>query len=253
MKWIGEREVGEAFTTQEFELSCEGRRVPGLFWAPSGAAPRALALLGHGASTHKRAPYLATLASRLVGQHGFAAAAIDGPVHGARRSDAAEGLGVRAQFREAWQRPETLDEMVADWKATLAALRALPGLADVPVGYWGLSMGTILGLPLVAAEPRIRAAVLGLCGIVPPSEERFARDAEQIRIPILFIQQWDDELFPRARVHALYDRIASREKTLHANPGLHGEVPPREFAASVQFLAAQLTDAPRARDASERA
>jgi dienelactone hydrolase len=195
-----------------------------------------------------------TLAGRLAVQHGFAAAAIDGPVHGGRRDDAAEGLGVRAQFRAAWERPETIDEMVADWKATLDALRALPALGELPVGYWGLSMGTILGLPFVAAEPRIEAAVLGLCGIVPPSEERLGRDAEQIRCPVLFVQQWDDELFPRARVHALFDRLATREKTLHANPGLHGEVPAREFAASVQFLASRLGDRHRgAPENSERA
>ena len=32
-------------------------------------------------------------------------------------------------------------------------------------GYWGVSMGTLIGLPFVASEPRISAAVLGLAGL----------------------------------------------------------------------------------------
>src|SRR3954452_16151632 len=31
-----------------------------------------------------------------------------------------------------------------------------------PVGFWGISQGARIGLPLLAAEPRVRAAVLGL-------------------------------------------------------------------------------------------
>ncbi|WP_372448758.1 hypothetical protein [Streptomyces musisoli] len=33
-----------------------------------------------------------------------------------------------------------------------------------PVGYRGMSMGCGLGIPLISAEPRSRAAVLGLLG-----------------------------------------------------------------------------------------
>jgi hypothetical protein len=49
---------------------------------------------------------------------------------------------------------------VADWQATLDALAGLgyPG----PLGYWGVSLGTLIGVPLAAAEPRIGAAVFGL-------------------------------------------------------------------------------------------
>ncbi|MGH3120659.1 MAG: hypothetical protein ACRDND_06440 [Streptosporangiaceae bacterium] len=36
------------------------------------------------------------------------------------------------------------------------------GQAGGPVGYWGLSMGSAIGMPFVAAEPRIGAAVFGL-------------------------------------------------------------------------------------------
>ena len=101
-------------------------------------------------------------------------------------------------------------------------------------------MGTIFGLPFVASEPRVEAAVLGLMGVTGPTAGRIARDATRITCPVLFLQQWHDELFPRASSLTLFDLIASREKSLHAHPGKHAAVPPAEMFASEAFLAGQL-------------
>ena len=108
-------------------------------WCYSATAGRA----------HKRQGYIVALARRLVRHHGFAAAAIDGPVHGERRQDPRQCRRVRAS-REMWRDDPTMtDEMVADWRAVLDALQSPAVLGSVPVGWWGLSMGTILGLPVV--------------------------------------------------------------------------------------------------------
>lgn len=82
------------------------------------------------------------------------------------------------------------------------------------MGYWGLSLGCGLGVPFVAAEPRVRAAVLGLNGA-----ETSAEAAARITVPVEFLVQWDDELVSRAASLALFDVFASAEKTLHANSG----------------------------------
>ncbi|MFF4146915.1 hypothetical protein ACFY0A_37575 [Streptomyces sp. NPDC001698] len=50
------------------------------------------------------------------------------------------------------------DQAVADWQAALTAVRRLDHVGVGPVGYSGMSMGCGLGIPLIAAEPRIRAA-----------------------------------------------------------------------------------------------
>ena len=92
-------------------------------------------------------------------RQGFVAVAIDGPGHGERLPP-----GQEPDFLGAWKRPETTDETVADWKATLDAVQILTG--DTNVGYFGISMGTMMGLPLITAEPRIGAALLGLMGTV---------------------------------------------------------------------------------------
>lgn len=74
-----------------------------------------------------------------------------------------------------------------EWQATLDALQELPErVADGPVGYVGLALGTAIGVPLVAAEPRITAAVFGL--MWPDS---LVETAKQITVPIEFAMQSD--------------------------------------------------------------
>ena len=107
-------------------------------------------------------------------------------------------------------------------------------------------MGTIIGLPFVAAEPRIDAAVLGLMGLTGPTRDRIAEDAPRVECPVLFLIQWDDELFAREWALGLFDAIGSLDKRLHAHPGRHGDLPPEAFRSSASFLVGRLAPgAPR--------
>ena len=117
----------------------------------------------------------------------------------------------------------------------LGALQALDYVGAGPAGYWGVSLGCGLGVPFVAAEPRVRAAVLGLGGAFAPDGP-----AARITVPVLFLVQWDDERVPRAASLALFDALASAEKTLHASPGRHGEVPPFEQDSALRFFTRHL-------------
>ena len=96
-------------------------------------------------------------------------------------------------------------------------------------------MGCGLGVPFVAAEPRVRAAVLGLGGA-----QACAQAAARITVPVEFLVQWDDERVPRAQSLALFDALASSEKTLHANPGKHGEMPAFELDSNLRFFTRHL-------------
>ncbi len=179
----------------------------------------------------------------LVRHHGIAAVAIDGPVHGDRRADRdIETDQAFHDFGLLWRDDPTMtDEMVADWRAVLDELQEPSRLGPGPVGWWGLSMGTIIGMPVVAAEPRILVAVLGLMGLTGPTKDRLATDAAKVQCPVLFLVQWDDELFKRDRALDLFSALAPKDKQLHANPGGHVEVPPAEFRASVSYLADRIS------------
>lgn len=248
LRWIDDREVAGGSRERRFDVVHAGRVVPGLLWTPaSGAGPWPLVLLGHGGGGSKREGYIVERGRRFAVSHGIAAAAIDGPVHGDRRGDPrADSALVTLEFAQLWANDgETMtDAMVADWQATLGLLQALPDVRDGGCGWWGLSMGTILGLPVVAAEPRIHAAVLGLMGLTGPTRARIEHDATTVRCPVLFLAQWDDAMFPRESALGLFDTLGSTDKRLHAYMGGHGDVPAEALEASTRFLAARLDGEP---------
>ena len=224
--------------------------IPGVLWSPADATGRCpLVLLGHGGGQHKQAPALVARAHRYVTACGFAAAAIDAPAHGDRpRTEQDERLVAGIRQRVAAGEPigphlaryntELSARAIPEWRATLDALQELACIgAGGPVGFWGVSLGSGIGVPLVAAEPRITAAVFGLVG-----HEALAEAAARVTVPVEFLLQWDDELVPREAGLALFDAFASGEKTLHANPGRHAGVPAFELESSERFFARHLVE-----------
>ena len=209
MQWLDptpDTPVRDGMTVREFTLMRGERPVTGVLWQGNDARSGApLIMFGHGASGSRHQRPIPFLAEQLVREHGVFALAIDGPVHGRRQ----EGEGGRAAFWPEWQRPGSAEDMIADWRLALDAMQALPEVGEGPVGYWGLSMGTIYGAPTVAAEPRIKAAVLGLMGISGPSHYRplVEAAAKAIHCPVMFIMQLEDELFTRAEQLALFDAL----------------------------------------------
>jgi dienelactone hydrolase len=246
VRWLDDEEAG-GVRQRQFGVERAGRSIPGLLWTPTGEDDgRPLVLIGHGAGGSKRQDYVVALARRLVRHRRFAVAAIDGPTHGDRRADGPAGPGLAfLEFSQMWAGDPTMtDAMVEDWRSVLDELSELAEVGAGPVGYWGLSMGTILGLPLVAAEPRVGVAVLGLMGLTGPTRERIAKDAPAVTCPVLYLVQRGDEIFPLASALDLFDALGATDKRLHLQLGRHGDVPGEEFEASDAFLARHLS--PRA-------
>jgi dienelactone hydrolase len=238
MEWVGEAVVGRGVAERRFDLEVDDDTVPGILWTPEDArAPRPLVLLGHGGSQHKRAPNILALGRRIVRHLGFAAAAIDAPEHGERIEGGTEltldDIRKRTINRTAEEGRVTSRKARNEWKATLDALQEVECIGVGPVGYWGLSMGTVFGLPFVASEPRIDCAVLGLMGVAPGVAPR---SATSINFPVLFLVQSEDELVPTENALALFDAIGTKNKSLHLNPGAHAAVPVEEVHASLRFF-----------------
>ena len=74
-----------------------------------------------------------------------------------------------------------------------------------------------------------------------PARPHLAEAAARVTIPVLFLLQWDDEQVPRESGLALFDAFASREKSLHANPGRHADMPMFEVESSLRFLGRHLS------------
>jgi dienelactone hydrolase len=223
---------------QAFELSVDGESVPGVLWSPAGGTgARPAVLIGHGRTMHKRS--LLAVARRFVGR-GLAAVALDAPGHGDRRApDAGPESG--------WPRPDA-EQVAREWRACVDFLAEAGHIDDTALGYWGVSMGTSLGVSVVADEPRVRVAVLGLMHAhwpTPPGE-RIRADAGRIACPVLFLANWHDQLVPVAEACELFDLIGSADKRLHAHPGGHGELPDEAFTASEEFVVRLLAATPAA-------
>jgi dienelactone hydrolase len=269
MEIVSEATTDRGVTERRFDLMVEGQRVPGMQWWPAGEQPggRPTVLVGHGGFQSKTAPNIVELATQLAVERGYATISLDAPHHGERRSEeqirqqeetlerlrtrgVGDGASSSSSARPARPpRPTNGDEpsdgevreprMVREWKALLDRLEAEPELGGGgPFGYWGVSMGCRYGIPLVATEPRIRAAVLGLFGLLP--DPAFRAAVASISIPLLFLFQFDDELMTPDAGLALWSAFGSTEKTMHINPGPHVGIPRFERDAASAFFARHL-------------
>lgn len=238
MRFISET-TADGVSERQFVLN----DIPGLLWSPADeAGGRPLVLLAHGGGHHKKAPGVLARAHRYVTGCGFAAAAIDAPGHGDRprteredrlQADAGELVAAGKPLGPLFDRynAELAALAIPEWRATLDALPD-----HGPVGFWGMSMGSGIGVHVAAAEPRITAAVFGLAG-----GEFVTEAAARVTIPVEFWMQWDDEAVPRESSFALFDAFASREKAMVANPGRHMELPRSEPESSQRFFARHLS------------
>ncbi|MFD7502152.1 alpha/beta hydrolase [Streptomyces sp. NPDC059850] len=182
MRFTSEHRLDDGVVEREFTLG----ETPGTLWTPgsagsSGAAPALLILMAHNNGLPKGAARLVARA-RLCAAYGYAVVTIDAAGCGDRPRSAADEQ-VRADLRRAMRAGEPVDEIfeslvgplvegaVPEWRTTLDAVLALPGIGG-PVGYSGW---TALGIRLAVVEPRIAAAGFFAGGYVPRAQREEAR------------------------------------------------------------------------------
>lgn len=238
-----EKDLG-GVVQRDFAIDVKGESVPCVIWSPVDAkGPRNLLLMGHGGSQHKKTASLRARAVNFAQEFGWATLAIDAPGHGDRisREEAAQ-LAQQIGARVAGQIDAPLDpefmaraakrtEMaVPEWQAALDTALDFEFVAGTEqIGYWGVSMGTAIGVPFVASEPRIKCAVFGLLGLTGLANQSLESFANRIKIPVQFVFQWEDAVAPRQIGIEFFNAFGSEEKTMHINPGGHMDIP--EFEA----------------------
>lgn len=200
--------------------------IPGRLYQPPGAS--AVLLLGHGGGYSKDAPRFEYLSRRYADETGLAVACIDAVDHGERRP--AEPFGT---IPSGWH-SRSVDRMVADWQATASALETI----GPTVAYVGFSMGSIFGIPTVAAMPTIRTAVFVVGGIPSGSDIDDPRLGPLILDAasaldgrgVLMLNKSDDEFFAVDDVRATFDAIPENTRCVHHAEscecsGTHKEAP----------------------------
>lgn len=227
-------ETSEAFVQEmRFDIEVDGEIVPGILWTPQGAeGTRPLVVFGHGGRQHKRVDNILRSARDLVITEHYAVLAIDGPGHGDRvrpESNSDSGNATRPP-----------SNMTAETMAAISKVQALDYVGKGPIGYWGVSMGTRFGVPLVAEDKRIKVAVLGLFGLFDEGDltkdSDFGKAAKAIDVPVIFVYQRSDRLMELENGIALYDAFGSTEKAMHINPGGHTGIPVYERAKWKPFF-----------------
>jgi dienelactone hydrolase len=264
---IGAPTVDRGIVTRRLKIAGhEGRTVPAVLFTPEGASePGPVVLVGHGARSDKETEPFPAIGRIFVRRGGWASIIIDGPIHGERRP---AGLGDPmdhfVEERMLLGRRETYEAMVADWRGVIDALGEVKDVGNGQVGYIGFSMGTLLGVPTVAAEPRIRCAVFCIGGMVRrgsaeiqvrgfgghpghlPVEEveaaNAARNSYLLQVAagigqrqVLMLNQSEDELFPREGAFQLYDALTG-PKRLMFFPGKHVQMPRESMDQAVLFF-----------------
>ena len=225
--------------------------ITGILWTPTVEpfAPRPLVCSIHGGGQHSQHPAAMARATALI-EAGLTVLSLDAPGHG-RRQPTAEDLEFRATMQERRESGRPFDDLLLSFNARIASqavpewLTVLDVLASQdhlspsqPLGLWGVSLGGVVAMQLLATDERFAAAIVGLVG--GPDINDYV---ERVTAPLLFLMQWDDELVARADALETFDRIGSTSKRLHANPGGHAQIPYAEYGLCVDFLHTTLTTA----------
>jgi hypothetical protein len=235
----------------EFSIEVSGEIVPCVIWKPdTSIASRTLIAMGHGGAQHKKTQDIRDRAIRYATSFGWTSLAIDAPKHGdriTREAAEAERLNTERRLRGDVNAPSLrsgakiafLDTLAAqavpEWQAALDTTLACFAPAVDAFGYWGISQGTWIGVPLLAEEKRLRCAVLGLSHL-HPDHGALRSAAERITVPLRFAFQWDDPIRSREYGIALFTAFGSSDKSMHINPGGHTEIPAIEVESWDTFF-----------------
>lgn len=240
--------------------------VPAHLFIPPGTLERPLLLIGHGGAASKDAPHFVRLCRRYATSVGLPVLIIDGPAHGER----APKTGSRDEDFRVVQRAQASHEVAhqfaCDWQAAATRAQEMARVGE-PGAYVGYSMGTMLGVGVVAAMTSIKAAVFGAGGVPQPGglaalvrevEGEWAAkvtheehgDSER-RWPlldaaphlqhcdVLMLNNTDDIVFPPARALQLFEQFPGSKKIVFW-AGAHGHLPDEAFEMSFAHIRAVL-------------
>jgi pimeloyl-ACP methyl ester carboxylesterase len=204
--------------------------VPARLYQPEDA--RGLLLLGHGGASSKDDERFVALGRQYAEGTGLATVCVDIVGHGERRP-ASVAPATRAAILP-WILSR-IDQTVADWKATAAALSSI----GPPVAYAGFSMGMLLGVPTVLSMPEIKAVVFGVGGVpagLGDSTVIVDSAAGLADRQVLMLNMTKDDVFAPSGALEFFAAIPGRCKRIMFWEGDHIGLPAEAIRYSVDFV-----------------
>jgi alpha-beta hydrolase superfamily lysophospholipase len=204
-------------------------------------------LIQHGGGETKDDP-LVSLLLRRWSAAGFTCLAIDAPGHGERAdTEAVTSRGFFAYLRARVQN-------AIDLRRAIDVLVGHYGIDPARIGYWGVSMGGSVGLMLMAADQRVRAACLCLTGArarrtwpaVDPGVASFVASNLDVTAlaglvgerPVLMLNGSHDETIAVEDSKRLYEALSGPKQQRWFKTG--HKVTPEMLRASKDFLEREL-------------
>ena len=231
--------------------STHGERVPATAWVEAGAAAaRPVILLQHGAGSSREDSYIRLPALRWARQ-GFACIAIDAHLHGERLLAQRDPGRI---WQLPWSRKEHAVQMTVDLMRLLDLVETRPEFNSSRVGYLGFSMGTIMGVPFVGLDPRVKSACFAIGGSLIGraaassdaslrlDNEAAAEITDPIHFapliaprPVLMINGRQDQTVPPASAEGLYAAL-NQPKRIEWYDGGHTDLRGAQFAQMLTFF-----------------
>ena len=231
-----ERESG-GLRDVRLRLEGAGEAVPARLWLPRGEEARPLVLIQHPGMSGKDDAIVAGPARDWARAHGWACLALDAPGHGERAS--ADPL---AALRDPERAAALADRFAAEARAVVDAVAERYAVDAARLGYYGYSLGAMLGVAVVAGDGRYRAAVLAAAGEGPlsgPATGPGSRLPALASVAVRLIAKEGDELIAREATDALFAGLPG-EKDLLTLPGGHFAIGDDVTRAAEAWLAARL-------------
>jgi dienelactone hydrolase len=231
-----QQRTNDALSEVQFSLDVEGELVPGLAFVPEATEPMPLVVIQHPATSSKDDYFVRDVAAQWA-HRGWICCGFDAPLHGDRAThDPMSMLRDPARFAAASR------QFSHELSVAIDALAESYPVDRTRLGYVGYSMGSMLGIPAVAADGRFKAAAFCLVG--EGSMLGSASDpASPVRglggVAVRIVAKQRDEFFSKEATEALYDALPG-EKDLKWLPGGHFEIGPDVIKMAGDWLVAKL-------------
>lgn len=240
--------LGYSLSSVEF-TSIHNKRVKGLLSVPSGSEPSPVVILLHGVGDRKTVDYIEAGHDYFV-KSGYAVLRIDVANHGDRKEHDYD-FDLTDGYRY-WTR-DIITQTVFDLRRSIDFLETMGELDHERIGFFGISLGGVIGTIFSGVDQRVKVPVIALAGgnlCLMFGMDAFSEDTkdffsiidpinfvEQISPrPFLMINSENDEIIAPLTSKLLFKK-ADEPKKIIWYPSKHRDLPiEKAYPESIKWL-----------------